>query len=299
MVFNRPDPTKTVFEAIRQAKPPRLYIASDGPRQGKQGEAEKVKQVRDYVLANIDWDCEVKVLLREENLGCKLAVDGAVKWFFSLESKGIVLEDDCLPSLRFFHFCEEMLGKFENNPKIAAICGRNELDTFKLDNGYFFTRKFFAWGWASWASRIKHADADKGLSDLNFNYKKNLSFLESLLVKSYVTTLQSGAINSWDWPYDLSFRERDMLTVLPAKNLVRNIGFGEDATHTKTAATDEVPWHHDLTVDLSRKIKIKPSDRFIKKFIKKNHKNTFTLFVSANLNTLRPWINLYKVVVRR
>lgn len=101
LVFNRPDKTKQVFEAIRQAKPPRLYIAADGPREEKEGEADLVEEVRSFIMNNIDWPCEVKTLFRENNLGCKYAVSGAITWFFEQEEEGIILEDDCLPSHSF------------------------------------------------------------------------------------------------------------------------------------------------------------------------------------------------------
>lgn len=299
MVFNRPEPAKIVFQAIREAKPPRLYIASDGARKEKEGEAKKVNYIREYLLQHIDWECEVKTLFREENLGCKYAVDGAIRWFFSLEEKGIVLEDDCLPSLRFFYFCEEMLNKFEYYPNVAAVGGRNQLDTYCLDPGYFFSRKFFGWGWASWASKIQYADVEKGYGKLEFNYKKNLAFHEIQLVKSNLNAIQSGTIEAWDWPYDLSFRERDMLTVLPAKNLVKNIGFGEDATHTKINAPDDIPWYNELKVDLSKEVEIKASDDFIKKFIIQRYKNNYNLILSANIDKLKPFIKIYKSIFKR
>ncbi len=107
LVFNRLDVTKQVFGAIKQAKPPRLYIAADGARETKDGEELKVEEVRDFILSNIDWECEVKTLFRENNFGCKYAVSGAIDWFFENEEMGIILEDDCLPSQSFFWFCEE------------------------------------------------------------------------------------------------------------------------------------------------------------------------------------------------
>ena len=103
LVFNRPDTTKRVFEAIRQAKPPRLYVASDGPREGKLGEVERVKAVRAIATA-VDWPCEVEILFRDKNLGCKHAVSSALTWFFENEEQGIILEDDCLPSQSFFWY---------------------------------------------------------------------------------------------------------------------------------------------------------------------------------------------------
>lgn len=103
LVFNRLDTTKQVFEVIRQAKPQRLYVAADGPRADRPGENEMVQAVRDYVMDSIDWDCEINTLFQDHNLGCKHAVSGAISWFFENEEMGIILEDDCLPDLRFFY----------------------------------------------------------------------------------------------------------------------------------------------------------------------------------------------------
>jgi hypothetical protein len=102
MVFNRLDTTYKVFEQLRKIAPQKLYIASDGPRNNRENEKERVEAVREYVLKSIDWDCEVKTLFREENLGCGKAVSGAITWFFENEEMGIILEDDCLPSISFF-----------------------------------------------------------------------------------------------------------------------------------------------------------------------------------------------------
>ena len=106
LVFNRLDTTKQVFESIKRAQPPRIYISSDGPRNNVDGENEVVEIVRNYILENIDWDCEVYTLFRDRNLGCKYAVSEAITWFFKNEEQGIVLEDDCLPIESFFWYCE-------------------------------------------------------------------------------------------------------------------------------------------------------------------------------------------------
>jgi hypothetical protein len=113
LVFNRPDTTRQVFEAIRQARPPRLYVAADGARVGKLGEAERVDQVRKIAI-DVDWPCQVKTLFRDKNLGCKKAVSSGIDWFFDNEEQGIILEDDCLPSQSFFWYCEDLLNKFKN-----------------------------------------------------------------------------------------------------------------------------------------------------------------------------------------
>ena len=142
LIFNRLDTTKQVFEAIRQAKPPRLYIAADGARSSREGEAEKVQAVREYIIQNIDWECEVKTLFREQNLGCKYAVSGAIDWFFENEEMGIILEDDCLPSQSFFWFCEELLERYKDDMRVWHIGGSNFQNGIKRGDGDYYFSKY-------------------------------------------------------------------------------------------------------------------------------------------------------------
>ena len=149
LVFNRPDTTAQVFEAIRQAKPPRLYVASDGAREDKEGELEKVKQVRE-IVSQVDWNCEVKTLFRDKNLGCKIAVSSAIDWFFEQEEMGIILEDDCLPHPTFFRFCQELLERYRDDERIGMISGNNfQFGRKCTDYSYYFSMYSHIWGWAS------------------------------------------------------------------------------------------------------------------------------------------------------
>ena len=150
LVFNRPDVTKQVFDTIRKARPPRLYIAADGARSEKKGEEDKVSQVR-KIVGQVDWDCDVKTLFREKNLGCKVAVSSAIDWFFENEEMGIILEDDCLPNQSFFWFCEKLLEKYKDDMRIGQICGFNPLIKINIQNeSYLFSKFGPIWGWASW-----------------------------------------------------------------------------------------------------------------------------------------------------
>ena len=144
LIFNRPEITKQVFNAIQQAKPPRLYVAGDGPRSKCTEDEENCKLARS-IATNVDWDCEVKTLFRDHNLGCRLAVSQAIYWFFEQEPEGIILEDDCLPSQSFFWFCQEMLEYFRNDKAVGVICGfySNELE-YKPSASFFFSRYFIA-----------------------------------------------------------------------------------------------------------------------------------------------------------
>jgi len=156
IVFNRLDTTKQVFEEIKKAKPQKLFIAADGPRNFQ--EKNKTDVVRKYILENINWKCEVKTLFREKNLGCKYAVAGAIDWFFDNVEQGIILEDDCLPSQSFFKFCQEMLEKYKDDERVMHISGTNVEGISKIDQDYFFAINFNVWGWATWKRAWKLYD---------------------------------------------------------------------------------------------------------------------------------------------
>ena len=238
LVFNRPDTTAQVFEAIRQAKPPRLYVAADGPREGREGEAERVAKVREIATA-VDWPCEVKTLFREENLGCGSAVKTALDWFFCNENMGMVLEDDTLPSQSFFWFCQEMLHDFEKNKDVMCITGTNITQGLQFDSSYFFSKYALMWGWASW--RQAWINYDFGLKDWQ-KLKKN-KWLSSLSLGGFLfrkkwesifdlTQKKSQNPSWWGYQWIYTCWLHRGLTVAPAKNLIRNIGYSNDATHT-------------------------------------------------------------------
>ena len=234
LVFNRLDTTKQVFAAIRKAKPPRLYIAADGARSGKCDEREKVQAVREYITSNSDWNCEVKTLFRDENLGCKIAVSSAITWFFENEEMGIILEDDCVPSQSFFWFCQELLKKYKGDIRVGQISGNNFQKGIKRGNAdYYFSMYNHIWGWASWANRWKNYD-------VSLNSIDNSAFIENIFSdkktirywKQTFEAMKQQKINTWDYQWTFTIWKNKQLTILPNINLIENIGFGLDATHT-------------------------------------------------------------------
>ena len=237
LVFNRLDTTIQVFESIRKAKPPRLYIASDGARETVVGEFEKVKEIRDYLISNIDWKCEVKTLYRDNNLGCKYAVSSAIDWFFDNEEMGIILEDDCLPSQSFFWYCEELLIRYENDLRIWHISGNNFNKKKYNKYSYSFSRSIHIWGWATWRDRwskydvkikdFKYFDENKIIKDI-FDSKKNQNYWY-LIFKN----VHEGLIDTWDYQWVFTSWVNSGISIFPKHNLVTNIGFGPEATHTK------------------------------------------------------------------
>ena len=239
LVFNRPDTTTQVFEAIRQAKPPRLYVAADGPRANREGEEERVAQVRQIATA-VDWPCELKTLFRTENLGCKYAVSSGITWFFEQEEQGIILEDDCLPHPDFFGFCETLLDRYPDDERVSVITGDNfQNGKQRGDGGYYFSRYNHVWGWASWRRAWKLYDGD-----LSFwpDWKCSEAWLsqfpdrvERRYWERIFDRMYAQQIDTWDYPWTASVWYHGGLTATPNVNLISNIGFGRDATHTVNA----------------------------------------------------------------
>jgi hypothetical protein len=238
LVFNRLDTTKQVFQSIRQAKPPRLYIASDGPRVDHEGDAQNVSAVRDYIIKNIDWECEIRTLFRDHNLGCKYAVSGAITWFFENEEYGIILEDDCLPSQSFFWFCEELLERYKDDTRVWHISGDNFQEKIKRgDASYYFSKYTHIWGWASWANRWSMYDVEmKSFETFDKQNKISSVFGEKKSQRYWLAVFKEvflGKIDTWDYQWVYAIMSNSGLNVMPNQNLISNIGFGIDATHTK------------------------------------------------------------------
>ena len=238
IVFNRPDTTEQVFEAIRVAKPPRLYIAADGPRANYTGDLEKVAMVR-KIATSVDWLCEVKTLFREDNLGCKHAVSGGINWFFENEEQGIILEDDCLPSKSFFWFCEDLLNKYKYEDRVMHIAGMTyEEKADNIDNySYHFCKVGGIWGWASWRRAWKKYELEMNSYDqaIKDNIFDNLFYKSPKIKNFYLDMFYKAYGNTHTWDYQWTFTKiiNNSINIMPAKNLVKNIGFNhKDAAHT-------------------------------------------------------------------
>jgi len=237
LVYKRPDTTRQVFEAIRKAKPPRLYVASDGPKPDVPVEADKVQQVRDIVLNGVDWECEVKTLFREKNLGCKYGVSSGIGWFFENEEMGIILEDDTHPSQSFFFFCEELLERYHDDERIGIISGDNfQLGKRRTHDSYYFSRYAHIWGWASWRRIWRKYDVEMKqwptvksegwLSDI-LQDRKLVKYWHDIFDAVF-----NGKIDTWDYQLNFSGWINSTINIIPNWNLVSNIGFGAGSTHT-------------------------------------------------------------------
>jgi hypothetical protein len=253
LFFTRPETAKRVFKEIRKAKPRKLFLAADGPRENVPGEDRLCAKTRHVVESLIDWDCEVKRLYREHNLGCKEAVSSAINWFFSQVEEGIILEDDTLPTQSFFQFASKMLERYRNEQKIMHVGGNNYQDgRIRGDGSYYYSRTACSWGWATWRRSWKKYDVDMaGLSDDWTGIINNhLDF--PLWPEYWHIMLQKTAkneIDTWDYQWHYAIRKNGGYCILPNLNLVSNIGVGKNATHTTKKTYTTSMKSRDLWLD--------------------------------------------------
>ncbi len=237
LAFNRPDTTRLVLQRIREARPLRLYVACDAARDGRPQEAAAVAAVRDLVTELVDWPCDLHTLYREQNLGCKMAVSGAISWFFAHEEMGIILEDDCLPDLSFFPYCETLLERFKEDERIFMISGDNfQRGQTTSPYSYYYSWLTHIWGWASWRRSWEKVDLEMknwpafmaGGGVQQIYPKKRFAKVWERTFERYL----AGKYNTWDYPMLFASWWHRQLTILPEVNLVSNIGFGGNNTHT-------------------------------------------------------------------
>ncbi|WPU91641.1 nucleotide-diphospho-sugar transferase [Mucilaginibacter sabulilitoris] len=237
LIFNRPDTTEKVFNEIRRLQPAALYIAADGPREGKTEDIERCKKCREIVMNNLDWDCEVNTLFNDTNLGCGAAPASAISWFFEHVERGIILEDDILPDPSFFNFCQEMLIRYENTPDVMHISGCYFLQDFlpaDQEQSYYFTRHIHVWGWATWRRAWQYYDYDMAEWD-RFNSDEALSDYYGpyyIFWKTLFANMLHKGNDIWDYQWMFAIYKKNGVAINPAANLVQNLGFGENATHT-------------------------------------------------------------------
>lgn len=235
LIFNRADTTKKILTVLEQIRPKQLFVAADGPRDGKEGEYEKCLQAREIIDSYITWPCEIHKLYREHNLGCGVAVSSSVDWFFSKVDKGIILEDDTLPDTSFFYYCEKLLNYYDKNDNVMHIAGSNLQCGIKRTNySYYFSKYPLIWGWATWKnSWLKYSydilDSD---SDILSNLKKNLGNDEAVYFYEHIKNVKYKKIDTWDFQWLYAVIKNSGLCIVPSYNLVKNLGFNNSATHT-------------------------------------------------------------------
>ena len=236
LIFNRPDTTERVFDAIARAKPSKLLVVADGPRDSRPGETALCAQTR-AVIARVDWPCEVITNYADRNMGCKVRVASGIDWIFEQVPEAIILEDDCLPDPSFFRFCDEMLERYRDNERVGMVSGGNlQFGQTRGAGSYYFSKYTHIWGWASWRRAWKHYERDLTL----WPAFREQGLLEQLFETSgeqayWANAFQwvhEGTLDTWDASWTFTAITHGLLQIVPNVNLISNIGFGANATHT-------------------------------------------------------------------
>lgn len=236
LTYQRFNTAERVFSAIQKARPPRLYFASNAPKSSNNEEVAKVRRVRS-LLDRVDWPCEVKVRFLEKHLPVKQSVSSSLDWFFEHEEQGIILEDDCLPHPDFFTFCENLLDRYATDERVWVITGDNFQKGVKRgEASYYFSRYNHVWGWASWRRAWQKSDMHMRFWPKWKNSAAWKKFWRDPVERRYweiiLDRMYRGKFTTWDYPWTASVWYYGGLTATPNVNLVSNIGFGQDATHT-------------------------------------------------------------------
>lgn len=240
ITFNRSSHTRKVLEVIRAQQPKQLFVFQDGARDGNENDTIKCEEVRQVITDLVDWDCDLRTYYSKVNLGCGAGPMTGIDWFFDNVEKGIVMEDDCLAHPDFFGYCEELLTKYDNNNEVEFINSTLYDDRWKCEDSYGFSRYMVTGAWASWASVWKGFDLDL----LSLNAKKFRKHCNKLLNNKieadwwYFKVLEIQQDRSkksyWDYQMQIHLFLHNAITIHPQKNLISNIGFDEEGTHTLT-----------------------------------------------------------------
>ena len=248
IVFRRPETTQRVFDVIRQERPERLFIAADGPRPDRPGEAQACAATR-QIVEKVDWPCRVETKFRDRNVGCRTGISEAITWFLTEVGEGIILEDDCLPSHDFFTLAAELLEKYRSDQRVMHIGGSSFRHGHRFtDASYTFSRYNHGWGWATWQRAWTKMDLSmKGLEEFLVEARKT-GFWDSRRERIYWSKVFRGArdlkVDAWDYQWKYSLWKEGGLAVYPEANLVTNLGFGEGATNTTQSDKEkgQRPW---------------------------------------------------------
>ena len=235
IIFNRPDKFRKVIASLRTVKPHKLYIAADGPRVNNKNDIIKCSETRE-IIKEIDWECQIKTLFHDNNVGCEKGVSSAVTWLFENEEDGIILEDDIVPDETFFYYCEKLLDYYKDDERIMHI-GNNNIHDENSSDSYYICSIANSCGWASWRRAWKYFD----LGLFKYDYDKIINKIENRfdneIVKRFLKKnafeLKNNPYAVWDNSWIISVMINNGMAIYPNQNLITNIGFDEEATHIK------------------------------------------------------------------
>lgn len=276
VIFRRKDVTMRTFAAIKAAQPAKLYIACDGARETVSGEQELVEATRQAVENAIDWPCEVHRRYQDHNQGCAKAVSSAISWMFETEEMGIILEDDCVAKASFFKFVREMLHRYKDDQRIGMVAGTNLVSSkVTMPDSYCFSKYKACWGWATWKRAWSNFQLDMPWRDSDYYQSVIANNGFRAKDKNYwkyrLNLIDANYVSSWDWPWYFCLAAQNQLCIFPSKDLIVNIGFDAEATHTSFFNLPKYKDEGELSFPLRHPRYIVPYEPFDKAFYKANN----------------------------
>ncbi|MCK4386474.1 MAG: glycosyltransferase family 2 protein [Candidatus Pacebacteria bacterium] len=304
LIFNRPDITQKVFDVIKKVQPKQLFIVADGARNDEEWkECDKARNI----INQVDWDCEIHKNYSDKNLGCKIRVSSGIDWFFENVEEGIILEDDCVPHQSFFYFCKELLDKYKNDDEIMCITGNNFQNNIKRgDSSYYFSIFNHCWGWASWRRAWQHFDIEmKSFPEFERKNKIKKISNQKIAQKYWLKNFQAAyenKVNSWAYIWTYTCWKQKGLTCLPNINLVSNIGFDEQATHTtdKNSKNANIPTQKIIfPLSHPKLIKVnKKADNYTNKYYFNIRRRNVLTFTTDILKKILRKLKLFNITKR-
>ena len=237
LVYNRSKNLNKLINLLRKIRAKNIYVSFDGPKKN-QTDIDKCNNVKKNI-ENIDWKCNLYKNFLNTNNGCKLGVSKGLEWFFSKVDRGIIIEDDCKPSQDFFIFSEWALIKYKKKNKIGGITGNNFLkNKINITETFYYSKYAHCWGWATWRRTWEKYDKDikfwkryKSSKSWNNYFSHNI---EKRYWEKIFNNVYNKMLDSWAYPWMLGIWKNNQLIITPKKNLVLNVGFSRDATHTNS-----------------------------------------------------------------
>ncbi len=276
VIFRRKDVTMRTFAAIKAAQPAKLYIACDGARETVNGEQELVEATRQAVEQAIDWPCEIHRRYQDHNQGCAKAVSSAISWMLETEEMGIILEDDCVAKPSFFKFVREMLHRYKDDQRIGMVAGTNLVSSkVTMPDSYCFSKYKACWGWATWKRAWSNFQLDMPWRDSDYYQSVIANNGFRAKDKNYwkyrLHLIDANYVSSWDWPWYFCLAAQNQLCIFPSKDLIVNIGFDAEATHTSFFNLPKYKDEGELSFPLRHPQYIVPYEPFDKAFYKANN----------------------------
>lgn len=236
LIYRRPQNTQRVFDEIKKARPKKLFVVADG---AKNEEERPLCEATRAIIQQVDWDCDVQTNFAEANMGLRKRISSGLDWVFSHVERAIILEDDCLPHPTFFHFCEELLDKYQHDERVMHICGDNfgYKRARGVQDSYYFSTFIHVWGWATWRRAWAHYDVEmtsweqeKEQVLARFSTKADHEYWREQWDKT-----KAYQIKTWDYQWMYACMRHEGLGILPYENQISNIGMGADSTNTADA----------------------------------------------------------------